>query len=76
MSEEPKKRGRKRTTNLYFGPEEEKAVLEFLTTEDYNTRNRIYNKHLRAPLNKMIAGLSSNGGLSKLNDFDIIKSTS
>jgi hypothetical protein len=57
MSEEPKKRGRKRTTNLYFGPEEEKAVLEFLTTEDYNSRNRIYNKHLRAPLNKMIESI-------------------
>ena len=57
MSEEPKKRGRKRTTNLYFGPDEEQAVLEFLTTEDYNARNRIYNKHLRAPLDKMIESI-------------------
>ena len=33
MSEEPKKRGRKRTTNLYFGPDQEEAVVKFITTE-------------------------------------------
>jgi len=57
MSEESKKRGRKRTTNLYFGPEEEKAVVEFLTCEDDHKRNRIYNNSLRAPLNKMIESI-------------------
>jgi DNA-directed RNA polymerase specialized sigma24 family protein len=57
MADEPKKRGRKRTTNLYFGPEQELAVVEFLTTEDYDTRNKIYNDHLRAPLNKMIESI-------------------
>lgn len=54
MSEEPKKRGRKRTSNLYFGPDQEKAVVDFLTTESYNERNKIYNKHLRHPINTMI----------------------
>ena len=54
MSEEPKKRGRKRTSNLYFGPDQEKAVVEFLTCESYSERNKIYNEYLRAPLNKMI----------------------
>jgi hypothetical protein len=54
MSEEPKKRGRKRTSNLYFGPDQEKAVVDFLTTESYNERNKIYNEYLRHPINKMI----------------------
>ena len=57
MSEEPKKRGRKRTTNLYFGPEQEEAVITFLSSDDYHERNRIYNKFLRAPLNKMIESI-------------------
>ena len=57
MSEEPKKRGRKRTTNLYFGPEQEEAVVAFLTSEEWEERNRIYNNHLRAPLNKMIESI-------------------
>lgn len=57
MSEEKKQRGRKRTTNLYFGPEEEKSVVEFLNCEDYHKRNLIYNKNLRAPLNKMIESI-------------------
>jgi hypothetical protein len=54
MPEIPKKRGRKRTSNLYFGPDQEKAVVEFLTSESYSERNKIYNEYLRAPLNKMI----------------------
>ena len=54
MSEEPKKRGRKRTSNLYVGPEQEKAVVDFLTTESYSERNKIYNKYLRHPINTMI----------------------
>jgi len=54
MSEEPKKRGRKRTSNLYFGPVQEKAVVEFLTSDSYSERNKIYNQHLRRPINTMI----------------------
>ena len=57
MSEESKKRGRKRTTNLYFGPEEELAVVEFLTCDDEHMRNKIYNNSLRHPLNKMIESI-------------------
>lgn len=48
------KRGRKRKNGLYFGPEEEKAVVDFLTEEDYVRRNRIYNNALRIPFNTMI----------------------
>lgn len=51
------KRGRKRKNDLYFGPNEEKAVVEFLTCDDPIERNRIYNKHLRAPFDKMIESI-------------------
>jgi len=44
MSQEPKKRGRKRTKNLYFGPDQEEAVVNFLTSESYYERNKIYNQ--------------------------------
>lgn len=57
MLEEPKKRGRKRTNNLYFGPEQEEAVVKFLTCESYNERNKIYNEYLRAPINKMVESI-------------------
>ena len=58
MSDTPiNKRGRKRTTNLYFGPVQETAVVEFLSTADEEERNKIFNTHLRAPLNKMIESI-------------------
>ena len=52
-----KKRGRKRVNALYFGPEQEEAVLRFLETEDEHERNAIYNEWLRDPLNKMIESI-------------------
>jgi hypothetical protein len=57
MLEEPKKRGRKRTNNLYFGPEQEEAVVKFLTCESYNERNKIYNEYLKAPIDKMVESI-------------------
>jgi hypothetical protein len=57
MSEEPKKRGRKRTKNLYFGPEQEEAVVNFLTSESYSERNKIYNEHLKGPIDKMVESI-------------------
>ncbi len=51
------KRGRKRTTNLYFGPEEEDAVIRFLANPSEEERNKIFNEYLRAPLNKMIESI-------------------
>lgn len=50
-------RGRKRKNDLYFGPDEEKAVVEFLSCDDPIERNRIYNKWLRAPFDKMIESI-------------------
>ena len=51
------KRGRKRKNALYFGPEQEEAVLNYLNTEDELERNAIYNEWLREPLNKMIESI-------------------
>ena len=52
-----KQRGRKRVNDLYFGPEEEDAVVKFLESEDVTERNAIYNKWLRKPLDKMIESI-------------------
>jgi hypothetical protein len=57
MSEEPKKRGRKRTNNLYFGPEQEQAVVKFLTSDSESERNKIYNESLKDPINKMVESI-------------------
>jgi hypothetical protein len=51
------KRGRKRKNGLYFGPEQEEAVVRFLNEPDYIVRNKIYNDHLREPLNTMIESI-------------------
>jgi hypothetical protein len=45
-------RGRKRTNEMYFGPEEEEAVIKFLESEDETERNLLFNewlKKVRAP---------------------------
>jgi hypothetical protein len=52
-----KQRGRKRTNDLYFGPDEEEAVIKFLESEDDAERNVIYNTWLRKPLDKMIESI-------------------
>lgn len=51
------KRGRKRKNEMYFGPEEEKAVNDYLASTDDNERNLIYNQWLRDPLNKMVESI-------------------
>jgi len=51
------KRGRKRKNGLYFGPEQEEAVVRFLNEEDYIIRNKIYNAHLRDAFNTMIESI-------------------
>ena len=51
------KRGRKRKNGLYFGPEQELAVVAFLSEEDSIVRNKIYNEWLRAPFNTMIESI-------------------
>lgn len=51
------KRGRKRTNEMYFGPNEEEAVIKFLESTDQNERNQIFNEWLKAPLDKMIESI-------------------
>ena len=53
----PKKRGRKRKNDLYFGDDQEEAVVLFLASEDVMERNRIYNKFLRYPIEKMVESI-------------------
>lgn len=51
------KRGRKRKNELYFGPDEEEAVIKFLESEDEAERNIIFNECLKGPLNQMIESI-------------------
>jgi hypothetical protein len=51
------KRGRKRTNEMYFGPDEEEAVIKFLESEDETERNLVFNEWLKAPLDKMIESI-------------------
>ena len=51
------KRGRKRTTEMYFGPDEEEAVIKFLESTDEIERNQIFNEWLKGPLDKMIESI-------------------
>jgi hypothetical protein len=51
------KRGRKRKNEVYFGPEEEQAVNDYLASTDDRERNTIYNQWLKEPLDKMIESI-------------------
>lgn len=42
---------------MYFGPNEEEAVIKFLESTDEAERNLIFNEWLRAPLEKMIESI-------------------
>lgn len=62
ITQEPlkKKRGRKpnpNKKNYYFGPDEEKAVVEYLATDDINEKNRIFVTKLKMPFTKMIESI-------------------
>ena len=56
-------RGRKPSSNVYFGPVEENAVVRYLNSDDQMERNSIYNQFLRKPLNKMIESIIRKYGL-------------
>ncbi len=42
---------------MYFGPEEEEAVVKFLESDSEAERNIIFNEWLKAPLDKMIESI-------------------
>jgi hypothetical protein len=54
---ESKKKGRKPKQTNYFDVREEMAVVNFLSTDDYHEKNRIYNEFLKKPLDKMISSI-------------------
>ena len=54
---ELKKKGRKPKQANYFDVREELAVINFLTAETYEERNKIYNDFLKKPLDKMISSI-------------------
>ena len=51
------KRGRKRKNEMYFGPNEEEAVIRFLESDSEAERNLIFNEWLKVPLDKMIESI-------------------
>ena len=56
-SAELKKKGRKPTQENYFDVKEEMAVIDYLTATTFEEKNKIYNNHLRKPLDKMISSI-------------------
>lgn len=42
---------------MYFGPEEEEAVVKFLESDSEAERNLIFNEWLKAPLDKMVESI-------------------
>lgn len=51
------KKGRKRKNDMYFGPNEEEAVIKFLESTDEIERSQIFNEWLKEPLDKMIESI-------------------
>jgi len=51
------KRGRKRKNEMYFGPNEEEAVNQYLTSSDDREKNLIFNQWLKDPLDKMVESI-------------------
>lgn len=52
-----KKKGRKAKQKNYFDVREETAVVEYLTAETFEEKNKIYNEFLKHPLDKMISSI-------------------
>ena len=48
---------KKRTQKVYFGEEQEKAVVRFLESDSDDDRNRIFNEYLSAPLVIMVESI-------------------
>ena len=51
------KRGRKPKNKQYFGEEQENAVREYLSCEDKEQKNLIYNEILKPAFEKMIESI-------------------
>ncbi len=48
---------RKRTQKMYFGEEQEQAVVRYLESENEEEKNKIFNEYLREPLRIMVESI-------------------
>jgi DNA-directed RNA polymerase specialized sigma subunit len=48
---------RKRTQKMYFGEDQEKAVIRYLETESEEEKNKIFNEYLEIPLTIMVESI-------------------
>jgi hypothetical protein len=48
---------RKRTQKMYFGEEQEQAVVRYLESENEDEKNKIFNEYLRDPLTIMVESI-------------------
>jgi hypothetical protein len=48
---------RKRTQKIYFGEEQEEAVVRYLKSENENEKNKIFNEYLKEPLIIMVESI-------------------
>ena len=48
---------RKRTQKMYFGEEQEQAVVRYLESENEDEKNKIFNEYLREPLTIMVESI-------------------
>ena len=48
---------RKRTQKIYFGEDQEKAVVDYLESSDDAEKNKIFNEYLREPLIIMVESI-------------------
>jgi hypothetical protein len=51
------KKVKRKSKENYFDTPEENAVVEFLNAKTFDEKNKIYNKSLRKPLDKMISSI-------------------
>jgi len=48
---------RKRTQKIYFGEDQEKAVIRYIETESEEEKNKIFNEYLKEPLEIMVESI-------------------
>jgi hypothetical protein len=48
---------RKRTQKIYFGDDQEQAVIRYLKSESEHEKNKIFNEYLKDPLNIMVESI-------------------
>ncbi len=62
---------RKRTQKIYFGEEQEQAVVRYLESESDTEKNKIFNEYLREPLTIMVESIIRRYKLYR-KDFEFV----